>query len=348
MSTGKPRAGYPRRILVIRTDRLGDVILTLPMLPLLREWFPDAYLAMMLNRYTGEVVRGNPSLNTIIWDDSEGRPASMPQLLPVLRSHHFDTAFVVRPTPRLAWLVARAGIGVRIGSGYRAYSFLFNRKIFEHRKDARFHELEYNLHMLGALRPGFTGEGIRPQFDIHIDPVARSAIRERISQSPVGKPLIVLHPGSGGSARDWPPGHFARLAAAIAGEGKYRLAVTGGKAEEDLVRMVGEAGKTDLTFAGTLSIPELAALLSEAKVVVGNSSGPLHLAAAVGTRVVGLYPQITAMSAARWGPYTERKRVFVPAKPVDCRECADGRPCACMASIPVDLVWLAVKEQADE
>jgi ADP-heptose:LPS heptosyltransferase len=272
----------------------------------------------------------------------------MAQLLPVLRSHHFDTAFVVHPTPRLAWLVARAGIGIRIGSGYRAYSFLFNRKIFEHRKDARFHELEYNLHMLGALRPGFTGEGIRPRFDIHIDPVARSATRERISQSPAGKPLIVLHPGSGGSARDWPPDHFAGLAAAIAGEGKYRLAVTGGKAEEDLVRMVGEAGKTDLTFAGTLSIPELAALLAEAKVVVGNSSGPLHLAAAVGTRVVGLYPQITAMSAARWGPYTERKRVLVPAKPVDCRECADGRPCSCMASIPVDLVWLAVKEQADE
>ncbi len=348
MLTGKSRAGGSRRILVIRTDRLGDVILTLPMLPLLREWFPDAHLAMMLNRYTGEVVRGNPSLNEIIWDDVGGRQESFPRLLSAIRAQNFDTAFVVHPTPRLAWLVARAGIPIRIGSGYRAYSFLFNRKIFEHRKDARFHELEYNLHMLGAVQPGFTGEGIRPRFDIQIDPIARSAVRGRLGPSSAGKPLIVLHPGSGGSARDWPPGHFARLAAAIAGEGRYRLAVTGGKAEADLVRMVGEAGKTELMFAGTLSIPELAALLADAKVVVGNSTGPLHLAAAVGTRVVGLYPQLRAISAARWGPYTERKRVFVPAKPVDCRECADGRPCACMESIPVEHVWLAVKEQADE
>jgi heptosyltransferase III len=342
--TRRPGLSAPRRILLIRTDRLGDVILTLPMLAVLREWYPDAFLAMMLNRYTGEIVKGHPSLNTIIWDDGADDAA----LVNELRAHRFDTVFVVHPTPRLAWLVVRAGIPVRVGTGYRFYSMLFNRRIREHRKDARFHELEYNLHMLRALRPAFTGEGVVPQYSITIDPAAQASVRERIGGASDGKLLIVLHPGSGGSARDWPAAYFAELAALISGEPAFCLAVTGGSNEAALATAVGEAGKTNLVFAGSLTLPELAALYAGAQVVVGNSTGPLHLAAAVGTTVIGLYPQLTAMSPARWGPYTERKRVFVPSRPVDCRECHNGTPCACMASIPVQDVWKAVREEAHE
>jgi heptosyltransferase III len=337
-----------RRILIVRTDRLGDVILTLPMVAVLREWYPDAYLAMMLNRYTGEIVRGNPSLNEIIWDDriSGGEPS--PGLVGTLRARKFSTVFVVHPTPRLAWLVACAGIPERIGTGYRVYSFFFNRKIYEHRKDARYHELEYNLHMLRTLRPEFTGDGVVPRYDINIDPAADMEVRKRIGSLASGQSLIVMHPGSGGSAHDWPRTHFAQLAGLVAGERRYRLVVTGGGKEDALVRDIAAAGKTEFAFAGSLSLPELAALYAMARVVVGNSTGPLHLAAAVGTRVIGLYSQITAMSPARWGPYTERKVVFVPSRPVDCRECTGGTPCACMASIPVEQVWQALKEQADE
>jgi heptosyltransferase III len=337
-----------RRILVIRTDRLGDVILTLPMVAVLREWYPDALLAMMLNRYTGEIVRGNRFLDEIIWDDVAGGKESSSQLLETIRARKFNTVFVVHPTPRLAWLVARAGIRERIGTGYRFYSVLFNRKVFEHRKDARHHELEYNLHMLRALRPEFKGDGVVPKYGISIEPEAGAEVRRRIGGLAAGQSLIVLHPGSGGSAHDWPRTHFARLAGLVGGEKRYRLAVTGGTKEGALVKEIAAAGGTELAFAGSLSLQELAALYAMARVVVGNSTGPLHLAAAVGTRVIGLYSQITAMSPERWGPYTDRKRVFVPERPVDCSECVGGAPCSCMASIPVDQVWQALKEEADE
>jgi heptosyltransferase III len=337
-----------RRILVVRTDRLGDVVLTLPMLPLLREWYPDAYLAMLLSRYTGEIVEGNPSLDAIIWDDAGGQTKPVGRFVQEIRSHRFSTVFVVHPTARLAWLVARAGIPERIGTGYRAYSFLFTRRIFEHRKDARFHELEYNLHQLRAIRPEFSAGGIVPRFDICIDPQAAAKVRSVLVDTPPARPLIILHPGSGGSAKDWPVESFVRLASALASGDQYRLAVTGGKSEQTLVEAVAAAGKTALVFPGTLTLPELAALCAEAKVMVANSTGPLHLAAAVGSRVVGLYPQLTGLGPARWGPYTPRRRVFVPSKPVDCRDCGTGGPCACMASIPVDHVLHAVKDLANE
>jgi heptosyltransferase III len=333
----------PRRILVIRTDRLGDVILTLPMVSVLREWYPTAHIAMMLNRYTGAIVNGHPALDDIIWDDG----LNDADLLKSLRVEEFDTVFVVHPTPRLAWLVMRAGIPTRIGSGYRYYGVLFNHRVFEHRKDARHHELEYNLHMLRVLRPDFVGDNVVPRYGVRIDPDAHERVRTQLGAAG-GKRLVVLHPGSGGSAHDWPPEHFRELARLIAAEPGYILAVTGGPNEKDLVQSVAAAGQTGLAFCGTLSLPELAALYADARVVVGNSTGPLHLAAAVGTPVVGLYPQITAMSPARWGPYTDRKRVFVPLRPADCRECEGGKPCTCMASIAVHEVWKAVREQADE
>jgi heptosyltransferase-2 len=319
------------------------------MLPLLRAWFPGAYLAMLVSRYAGEIVQGNPRLDEVLLYDRDGLRAPFAGLLRALRLRAFDTVFVVHPTPRLAWMVYRAGIRCRVGTGYRPYSFLFNRRIYDHRKDARYHELEYNLRLLRAVKPDFTGRGVIPQFDIRVDPVARERVKGLLKPGAKngGRHLVVVHPGSGGSARDWPPAHFEQLAARLAALPGVRVCVTGGPAEAVLAnRVAAAAGAGTLVFPGTLTLQELAALLDAARLMVGNSSGPLHLAAALGTPVVGLYPQHTAMSAGRWGPYTEKKRVLEPDKPLDCKECVGDQPtaCACMAGIPVDEVFRACKD----
>ena len=337
-----------RRILVVRTDRLGDVILTLPMLPLLRAWFPGAYLAMLVSRYPAEIVQGNPHLDEILLYDRDGSQVSFAELLRALRLRAFDTAFVVHPTPRLAWMVYRAGIRYRVGTGYRPYSFLFNRRVYDHRKDARYHELEYNLRLLRAVKPEFTGGGVTPQFDIRLDPAARERVTALLKPGAAngGRHLVVVHPGSGGSARDWPQAQFEQLAARLAALPRVRVCVTGGPAEAALAKQVAAAaGAGTLVFPGTLTLKELAALLDAAALMVGNSSGPIHLAVALGTPVVGLYPQHIAMSARRWGPYTEKKRVLEPDKPPDCEECVDqSTSCTCMASISVDEVFRACKD----
>jgi len=338
-----------RRILVVRTDRLGDVILTLPMLPLLRAWFPGSYLAMLVSRYAGDIVQGNPHLDEVLWYDRDRLQVPFAELLRALRLRAFETVLVVYPTPRLAWMVYRAGIRNRVGTGYRPYSFLFNRRIYDHRKDARYHELEYNLRLLRAVKPEFTGSGVTPQFDIRVDPAARERVTALLKPGAEsgGRHLVVVHPGSGGSARDWPPAQFEQLAARLAALPGVRVCVTGGPAEAALANQVAAAaGAGTLVFPGTLTLKELAALLDAATLMVGNSSGPIHLAVALGTPVVGLYPQHTAMSVGRWGPYTENKRVLEPEKPPDCEECTGDQstPCTCMASIPVDEVFRACKD----
>jgi heptosyltransferase-3 len=334
----------PHRILVVRTDRLGDVILTLPMLALLRSRYPDAYLGMLLSRYTGEIVRNHPHVNVLLWNDESGQPRPAGDIIREVREQNFDTAFLVHPTARLAWIMARAGIPVRIGTGYRYYSALLTHRVFDHRKDARHHELEYNLRLLSAMDPSIRLEGVKPEFGIVLQPdavrkVAASMLEKGVAS---GESFVVIHPGSGGSARNWPVERFGALGQRLAQECGVRIIVTGGRGEEGPVGSVtAAAGERVVSLCGALTLPELAALYARASLVVANSTGPLHLAAVLGTPVVGIYPQLTPMSPARWGPCTEKKRVLVPDASPDCRLCRNGERCTCLESITIDQVYEA-------
>lgn len=350
MSAGSSETTPIKRILLVRTDRLGDVILTLPMLAALRSCFPDAYIAMLLRRYTGEIVVGNPHVDELIWYDDGVENIPLYAMRRIIRQKQFDTVIVGYPTLRLAWLMFSARIPVRVATGYRYYSFLFNRRVFEHRKDAKRHEVEYNLNLLKQVGCTATDP---PAFFMHIPDEAERNVEELLASLGIvpGTERLIVHPGSGGSAREWPARNFGEVAARISNTRNIQVVVTGAAGEEAKAgEVLKEAGGRAVSVAGKLGIKELAALLRSASLFMGNSTGPIHIAAAVGTPVVGLYPQIVPMSPRRWGPYTMRKRVLVPAKPVDCREClrGPGEPCLCMASIPVEDVYEAVCSLLDE
>ena len=331
--------------LVVRTDRLGDVILTLPLLPLIHRCYPGARVSMLLSHYTGEIVEGNPHADALLWyDDGTGRPVPFWQMVDLIRKERFDAVIVVHPTLRLAWMMTLAGIPIRVGSGYRYYSVLFNRRVYEHRKDARRHELEYNIQLLARIGCTVPEKLEEPDYGISIPPEAARSVLEMRRSARVGlaKPLVVIHPGSGGSAREWPLESFAELAENLQSRKNVDIIITGARQDDARARELHQRlGGQAVSFAGKLGLKELAALIQSASLFVSNSTGPLHLAVAVGTPVLGFYPQITAMSPQRWGPYGGRSRTLVPDKPVDCADCAGsgGRACACMASISVEKAY---------
>ncbi|HUI64757.1 MAG TPA: glycosyltransferase family 9 protein [Bacteroidota bacterium] len=335
----------PSRILVVRTDRLGDVILTLPVLTALRQCFPHAHLAMLLSRYAGAIVEGSPALDQIMYDDDERGLAARGNLMRSIRNSRFDACIVVHPTPRLAWLIWRSGIPLRVGTGYRFYSLLFNRRVYTHRSSAERHELEYNIELLSAL--GCQATPRKPlAFPLVVQEESQRSLDELLSRWGIRGNYAVIHPGSGGSAREWPREHFALLAAALADRPSLSVVVTGTAEEaplaEDVVRL---SGGRAVSLAGRLSVKELAALLGRAVLVAANSTGPLHLAAALNTPVLGFYPQIPVMGVRRWGPWTDKARVLVPEKPTNCVDCrSPGSKCACMASITVEAAIAAAQE----
>ena len=326
--------------MIVRTDRLGDVVLTLPLLPILRQQFPRAFLAMLVGRYAGGIVEGNPSVNDILWyDDDGGLPVAFGAMLRTLRLMRFDACVVVHPTARLALLMFLAGIPVRVGSGYRWYSLLFSQRVFTHRKTAERHELEYNIELLARLGCPIPEE-IKPEFAITIGKDSSDHVAGLLAKRGIapGEHYAVIHPGSGGSSREWPQERLGDLARVLLRDHVKYVVVTGTAREADRVAaVVRHAGKNAVGMAGELSLKDLAALISRSDLFVSNSTGPLHVAVAVGAPVVCFYPQLPVMGPRRWGPYTKNARVLVPRMPVDCSACEGKKgPCSCMASISVE------------
>ena len=175
----------------------------------------------------------------MLWyDDGTGRPLPFWQMVGLIRKERFDAVIVVHPTLRLAWMMSLAGIPVRVGSGYRYYSVLFNRRVYEHRKDARRHELEYNLQLLTRIGCTVPERLEQPDYGIRILPEAARKVLEMKRSARVGleKPLVVIHPGSGGSARDWPLESLAGLAENLQSRKNVDIIITGARHDDAKAR----------------------------------------------------------------------------------------------------------------
>jgi heptosyltransferase III len=332
-----------KNVLIVRTDRIGDVVLTLPMVPAIHSKFPGRRVSMLLRTYTRDLVEGFEGLETIISYDAKGELKGFFQLLGEVKAGRFDLVFAVHPTFRIALLMFLAGIPARVGTGYRWYSFLFNRRVFEHRKTAERHEAEYNLSLLRAV-----GCDIRsiPSITMPVTEAARDAAAreiQRLGLTTVRK-LVILHPGSGGSARDWSPGNFGLLAKELKNDG-YDVVITGSADEQSLVSEVVRLSEGNALAAdGRLSLKELTAFIRQAQLFVSNSTGPLHIAASAGVPVIAFYPPMQACSPRRWGPLTDKKAVFVADNKI-CERCKGGA-CQgndCMDQITVDHVVRAAR-----
>lgn len=326
-----------QHILVVRTDRIGDVILTLPMIAALRSDFPKAKISMLLREYTSDLAVGQDGLTDILQYDYNGSLKSFFEMLRELRHASIDVAIVSYPRFRIALLLWFAKIPVRVGSGYRWYSFFFNRRVYEHRKTVQKHEAEYNLSLIQAIG-GTVPSRIQIRLDISAMESVVSTIRQKLGITDTDR-LVLLHPGSGGSARDWKAERFSQLAVILSQKG-FRIIVTGGEADRSLVEtVVAEAKGAAIPFISTVSLREFGAFIQTAQVFIANSTGPLHIAAAVGTPVIGFFPPVRVMSPKRWGPLIERKVIFIP-DPTLCPRCRGGM-CQgndCMEQIEVNQV----------
>ena len=337
-----------KRILVLRTDRLGDVILSTPVAVALKQTFPKSKLTFLVRTYTRPVVESCPQVDDILilddFVDSTGRVRSV-QLARYLQSQHFDVALHLFPVPSLALATWLARIPFRVGTGFRFYSFLFNRRLYEHRKTARFHEAEYNLHLLRLL--GIQNPVV--QFSFQVDEAARRSLERKLSSATSEHPadLVVIHPGSGGSSRDWPPAHYAQLADRIMQDLNIPVILTGDQNDRGVIQeMKSQMQAKPIDLSSRLTLKELAALLQRATLVVSNSTGPLHLAVALGTDVLAFYPPIRECHPQRWGPYGRQHDVLM-SRTEECFRCrADSnRWCECMQRISVALAYDKVSEK---
>ena len=291
-------------------DHLGDVVVALPMFAVLRTFCPDAELHLLCQRYVHDLVDGLTVLDKVHFVDAVAGGTSE-----VLRSAGLDAIFLPRIKDIDCWRAWRARIPLRIGTGYRWYSFLLNHRVYDHRSTAEFHEAEYNTRQIGSV----LGESVptalvRPA----VSTTARQSVMQRLLAAGVGETdrIVILHPGSRGNSKDWSPELFGALGARLGLDEGIRLVVTGVESERakaDAVMAAAGANVRLTSLVGQLTLAEMIALIDRSALIVVNATGVLHVAASLGTPVLGLYPHGPAsVSPARWRPYSKRSKVLTP------------------------------------
>jgi heptosyltransferase-3 len=334
------------KFLVVRTDRIGDVILSTPVLEIIKSEFPESRLCVMLSSYTVDVIKSNPYVDDVIIDDHEHKGGGLGEVLRLVREtrkRRFDVAVVLHPTFRLALILFLAGVRYRIGTGFRFYQMLFNRKVYRHRKVNLRHEAEYNLDLLLPL--GIVPRKVCPRaFLSPKEEQFASRIFHELNIAP-DDTVVSIHPGSGDSSLNLPPGKFAQVADGLIQKLGAKIIFTGTARERALIDSIkrGMEGEA-FDLSGRTDLRQLAAILKGCDAVVSNSTGPMHLAVAVGTPTVAVFCPIFAAGPIRWGPYGEGHEVVLPPVPV-CLKCKP-RECPhynCMEKIGVDQIVSKVR-----
>lgn len=334
----------PKNLLIVRTDRIGDVILSLPLAEIVKRHYPDCKITYLLREYTECLVLNHPFIDKLIILKEKSKKALIKKNCSELRRHKFDTCIVVYPTFQTSLITFLSGIKNRIGTGYRWYSFLFNHKIFEHRKFAEKHELEYNVNLLSALGINETVTKKDVKFHLNITHESEIIVNKLFSEHSVYTkfPVIIIHPGSGGSAVDLPISSFKELVKMIIEKSNAVIIVTGSLSEKKLCDQLILSERVK-NFAGSMRLSDMIALINRASLFISNSTGPLHIAAALKIPVIGFYPKILSCSARRWGPYSDNSIIFEPT--INCSNCTREQ-CErlnCMSSIKMKDVFLEVQ-----
>lgn len=324
-----------KRILVSRTDRIGDLVLSTPVFETLKKFYPDCYLGVLVNEKTEILLQHNPWVDETICY----KPRTFFRLISRLRK--FEVVIVLYPVFTIAFLCWLSRIRLRIGTAYRFYSFFFNQKVKEHRKYCNMHEAEHNMSLLKPLR--IEESCVTPR--VWFSEVDREWATQRLKELGVKGTIAVLHPGSGGSSRRWSEMNFSILGDMLAEKG-FDVLLTGGKGEEDLVEQVVSRMKSfPLRIVGETTLLQLAAILTMCRVLVTNSTGPMHLAASCGIPVIGIFCPIAGCSPQRWGPLGENTKVLIPDVPA-CKNCVGSR-CVyydCMNLLEPERVMREVEE----
>lgn len=305
-----------KNILISRTDRLGDVILTLPLVTAVKKIFKDSKVYFLGKEYVKELIHDYEGIDEFIAEDNMG---SFQDKLRLIKEKNIDLVINVKPEYELAALFFLSGIKYRIGTGYRWYSFLFNYKVFEHRKVSDKHESEYNLNLLSNF---FPEAGNERSFHFRYSEDEKNKFREKILNyiADPDRSYIVIHPGSSGSSKDLPAGKFSELIDLLLD--KYsgqRVVLTGLKNESELINKI--INKTRIDFrkritdlSGKLDLRELLILIDNSDLFIANSTGPIHIAGALNKNVIGFYPNENVMSSTRWKPLGDNCIIINPVE----------------------------------
>ena len=317
----------PKRILVVRTDRLGDVVLATPLIRALRQTYPDAFLAAMVRPYGKDVLLHNRHLNEILVDDYDGvhrgREGFWRQVR-ILRRYDFDTALLLLPTERAAWMLFFAGIPKRVGVGLKFYEAVtFMQTVSRKNYIPLRHEADYCLDL--GRKIGVRSDDLRTE--IFLTPDEQDFGRQALANGGVQDSdfLLGIHPESGRSSPNWEISRYRELVERllILAPADLKIVITG----EGRDTAFPSSGRI-IDLRSKLTLRQLISVLANIHCLFSSSTGPMHISAALKVPTVSMFCPLPACSPQLWGPKGNRARVILPPDGF-CQGRCPGNPKVC-------------------
>jgi heptosyltransferase-2 len=334
------------KILIRATNWVGDAILALPALRAVRKRFSDAEIAIVARPYVADLYRDQGICNQLIAYDPKGLHAGISgreRLASELRAEKFDVALLLQNAFDAAWLAWRAKIPARIGYARDGRSLLLTKAVpVPGPGEIPAHEKFYYLELL--RRAGWLDTVADESFiSLHVPEEKRRSADEFLRKSGVRQGAMRIAIGAGasyGSAKCWPPSRFAEVANRWQSKADADVMLFGTSAEASVSAAISaELRQPPIDLTGKTAIGDLPALLSQCHLFIGNDSGGMHVAAAVGLPVVAVFGSTDPFGTAPVTPRCSIVQEKPYCSPCFLRRCpTDHR---CMTAVTADLVEAA-------
>ena len=338
-----------KKILVVRTDRVGDVVLSTPALKALRENYPQSHIAVMVSPHTRELLEDNPYINEVIIYDKDKKDRGLVgfwRFVIGLKKKKFDLAIVLHTKKRTNLITYFADIPRRIGYQDKKFGFLLSDRIKDTRSLGLQHEVDYCLDILRKL--GLEVRDRLPYVAVKKEQLAW--VDNFLKEQGMNKndKIAGLHPGASCPSKRWLRERFVVLANRLVEDYGLRVIIVGaGDSDKAIANAIAkELRYPVINLAGKTSLAQLAAVLKRCLIFISNDSGPVHIASSVGTPVISIFGRNQAgLSPLRWGPLGKQDKYL--HKEVGCSICL-AHKCNigfdCLKAITVEDVLKAVDD----
>jgi heptosyltransferase-1 len=297
------------RYLVVRLTALGDILHTVPAVAALRAAHPRAKIDWVVERKWSPVLEGSPAIDEVIPFDRRSLWNSV-ECIQRLRQNRYSCAIDFQGLYKSSLLAALSGSPRRIGfdrewAREQGAAIFYNERVIP--KGRHVTELNYSLaEQAGASRPA------NPEYPIRVPAGGAASVRARLQELGVRNEYVVVGPSGSWRAKCWPPERYGEFCRLFESETGMCVVLIAGPGEEAIAERVCRAATPARPVVMKGTIEELMGLLAHARCMIAADSGPLHLAAALGTPVVGLYGPT---DPARNGPFVPGAAIVDKAEP---------------------------------
>ncbi len=326
-----------KHILISRVDNIGDVILTLPLAGILKQYFPGVKITLLARNYVRAIADNCMHIDSFeSWDALSAMPQS--DAIAHIQKLNLDAVIHAFPKKQIAKLMKQAQVPLRIGTSRRIYHwFTCNKRVNFSRAKSNLHEAQLNLKLLSAfnLNTDYDLKTVSDYIGLQVEKKLSAPLQEKIKSDRFN---LIIHPFTNGNTREWPISHFIALIQALPSD-RIRVLISGSEKERERIeKEIMPHCPNAINLAGLCDLNTFLIGIARCDGLVANSTGPLHIAAALGIHALGLFPATKGMDVNRWRPLGKKAEVLIANSHCQNKLCVEKNDCVCMESITVEAV----------